>query len=65
MVMFMVIVEVLLFLQAEFDIQFGDCEILLIIVDVVVFFGIELEFFYNWSNGESGLMVQFDIVGIY
>jgi gliding motility-associated-like protein len=61
----MATVEALPPLQAELDIQPGDCETPSTTVDAVVLSGTESELSYNWSNGESGPMAQFDTAGTY
>jgi gliding motility-associated-like protein len=61
----MATVEALPPLQAELDIQPGYCETPSTTVDAVVLSGTESELSYNWSNGESGPMAQFDTAGTY
>ena len=61
----MATVEALPPLQAELDIQPGDCETPSTTVGAVVRSGTESELSYNWSNGENGPVAQFDTAGTY
>jgi gliding motility-associated-like protein len=52
-------------LEAELMINTGSCEAPATSVGAVVLSGAESDLFYDWSNGETGPVAQFDSAGNY